>query len=66
MLRDYGRVDMRIDDREQIYVLEVNANPCLSPDAGFIAAVEHAGMKYSEMVRELVDFMDQRSKNHDN
>lgn len=66
MLRDYGRVDMRIDDREQIHVLEVNANPCLSPDAGFVAAVEHAGMKYPEMVRQLVDFIVQRSKNDDN
>ena len=64
VLRDYGRVDMRIDDREQIHVLEVNANPCLSPDAGFVAAVEHAGMNYSEMVRELVDFMEQRSRNN--
>jgi len=62
MLRDYGRVDMRIDDHGQIHVLEVNANPCLSPDAGFAAAVGEAGMTYSEMVGGLVGFMAQRSK----
>jgi D-alanine-D-alanine ligase len=62
MLRDYGRVDMRVDDQGQIHVLEVNANPCLSPDAGFAAAVGEAGMTYSEMVRGLVGFMVHRSK----
>ena len=62
MLRDYGRVDMRVDDHGQIHVLEVNANPCLSPDAGFAAAVGEAGMTYSEMVGGLVGFMVQRSK----
>jgi D-alanine-D-alanine ligase len=62
MLRDYGRVDMRVDDHGQIHALEVNANPCLSPDAGFAAAVGEAGMTYSEMVGALVGFMAQRSK----
>ena len=62
MLRDYGRVDMRVDDYGQIHTLEVNANPCLSPDAGFAAAVGEAGMTYSEMVGALVGFIAQRSK----
>ena len=61
-LRDYGRVDMRVDVHGQIHVLEVNANPCLSPDAGFAAAVGEAGMTYSEMVGALVGFTAQRSK----
>jgi len=43
-LRDYGRVDVRMDSKERIYVLEVNANPCLSPDAGLAAASNKAGM----------------------
>ena len=62
MLRDYGRVDMRLDDRGQIHVLEVNANPCLSPDAGFVAAAVQDGMTYSDIVGGLVGFMVQRSK----
>jgi len=60
MLRDYGRVDMRIDACGTVYVLEVNANPCLSPDAGFAAAIAMAGMTHSEMVQAFVDFMGQR------
>ena len=66
MLRDYGRVDMRVDGRGRIHVLEVNANPCLSPDAGFAAAAQKAGMTYSDMVRELVNFIEQRSRNNEN
>lgn len=52
-LRDYGRVDMRVDDRNRVYVLEVNANPCLSPDAGFAAAAERDGMDYPALVNAL-------------
>jgi D-alanine-D-alanine ligase len=63
MLRDYGRVDMRVDDQEKIYVLEVNANPCLSPDAGFAAAAQQAGMSYTDMVGTLVEFVQKRVRN---
>ena len=66
MLRDYGRVDMRVDGSGRIQVLEINANPCLSPDAGFAAAAQKAGMTYSDMVRELVNFIEQRSRNNEN
>jgi len=66
MLSDYGRVDMRLGGRERIHILEVNANPCLSPDAGFAAAVQKAGMTYSDMVRELVNFIEQRPRNNEN
>jgi len=63
MLRDYGRVDMRVDDHGQIHVLEVNANPCLSPDAGFAAAAQQAGMSYTDMVETLVEFVEKRARN---
>ncbi|MDR3630896.1 MAG: hypothetical protein P4L42_11210 [Desulfocapsaceae bacterium] len=49
-LRDYGRVDLRLGANNTIYVLEINANPCLSPDAGFPAAVIESGKTYTEMV----------------
>jgi len=41
-LRGYARVDFRVANDSSIYVLEVNANPCLSPDSGFIAACREA------------------------
>ncbi len=61
-LRDYGRVDLRLDDHNELYVLEVNANPCLSPDAGLAAALQRSGKGYSELVAQLVDFTLQRRK----
>jgi len=64
MLRDYGRIDMRIDDNGQIYVLEANANPCLSPDAGFAAAARQAGMSYTDIVEALLEFVEKRARNN--
>jgi len=61
MLRDYVRVDIRTDRRNNPYVLEINANPCISPDAGFVASLEHAGVNYTEMVRRFLEFMSLRS-----
>jgi len=63
MLRDYGRVDMRISDYGKVHVLEVNANPCLSPDAGFPASLEYAGIKYVPMVQSFLEFVTRRSRN---
>jgi D-alanine-D-alanine ligase len=53
-LRGYARVDFRVDGCGRPWVLEVNANPCLSPDAGFAAALEQAGMAFVEAVERVV------------
>lgn len=60
-LRDYGRVDLRLDNNGKVYVLEINANPCLSPDAGFPAAVLQSGLDYTAMVEKFVSFVNTRS-----
>jgi D-alanine-D-alanine ligase len=62
-LRDYGRVDVRVDAEDRIYVLEVNANPCLSPDAGLAAAVQQSGESYQDLVAELAGWAVMRKKN---
>jgi D-alanine-D-alanine ligase len=42
-LTGYARVDLRRGPGQAWFVIEVNANPCLSPDAGFMAAVRQGG-----------------------
>ena len=53
-LRGYARVDFRVDAAGTPWVLEVNANPCISPDAGFAAALEEAGTAYAEGIERIV------------
>ena len=53
-LRGWARVDFRVDEGGQPLILEVNANPCLSPDAGFAAALAQAGLAYDEAVARIL------------
>jgi D-alanine-D-alanine ligase len=53
-LRGYARIDFRIDQQGNPFVLEINANPCLSPDAGFAAALEQASIRYADAIDSII------------
>jgi D-alanine-D-alanine ligase len=53
-LRGYARVDFRIDNTGRPWVLEVNTNPCLSPDGGFYAAVERSGLNFTQAIERII------------
>ena len=53
-LKGYARVDFRVDEKGNIYVLEINANPCISPDSGFVAAAHQSGISSMDIVKRIV------------
>jgi len=58
--RDYARVDMRLKD-DTPFVVEVNANPDISLDAGFTRSLKVAGISFEKFIGEIISFAVQRS-----
>ncbi len=54
-LSGYARVDFRIDKTGKPWVLEINDNPCLSVDAGFMAAAQQAGFSSETVIQRIID-----------
>lgn len=54
-LRGWVRVDFRVDEQNQPWILEINANPCLSRDAGFAAALEQAAIPYDTAIQRILE-----------
>src|SRR5215470_7255937 len=53
-LRDYGRIDMRLTEKGEVYVIEANPNPWLSSGSEFYMAAKKSGRSYAEMIGEIV------------
>jgi D-alanine-D-alanine ligase len=54
-LRDYGRVDMRLQADGRVHVIEVNPNPWLSSRAELAMAARKSGRSYTDLVEEIVE-----------
>ena len=53
-VRDYGRVDLRLDDQGRAWVVDVNPNCDLAPDAGFARAASRANLSYDGLCWRLL------------
>ena len=54
-LRDYARIDMRVTDAGEIYIIEVNPNCYLEAKSEFARSAERDGMPYNALIGQIVD-----------
>ncbi len=53
-LRDYGRIDIRIDAQGRIFILEVNPNPDIAYGEEVAESAERAGMAYPQLLQDIL------------
>jgi D-alanine-D-alanine ligase len=51
----YARLDFRVSTDGTPYILEFNANPCITTYGGFMAAAEQAGLSYNAAIERIVN-----------
>ena len=54
-LSGYARFDFRVDPAGKPFVIDVNPNPFLAPDAGFAAAAAEASLSYQDLIGRIVE-----------
>jgi D-alanine-D-alanine ligase len=54
-LRDYGRIDMRLSPKGEVYVIEANPNPWLSSAQEFAMAAKKSGRSYTQLIGEILE-----------
>jgi D-alanine-D-alanine ligase len=63
--RDYARIDFRLSMQGEPFILEVNPNPGISPDAGLARSVAASGRTYTQFIGDVVSFALQRGERDD-
>lgn len=53
-LSGYARIDLRVNDRGEVYVLEANPNPNLSFGEDFAESAEKVGLAYDVLLQKLM------------
>ena len=54
-LRDYARIDLRVTERGEIYVIEVNPNCYLERESEFARAAAEDGLTYDALIARILD-----------
>jgi D-alanine-D-alanine ligase len=60
-IRDYARVDFRMDRGGHIYVLEANPNPDISAGSGYRRSLEAAHIAYPDFLDRLIELAERRA-----
>ncbi|MEO6331686.1 MAG: ATP-grasp domain-containing protein [Gemmatimonadaceae bacterium] len=54
-LRDYARIDLRVTDAGQIYVIEANPNCYLEAGSEFARAAAESGLQYDQLIEKIIE-----------
>jgi D-alanine-D-alanine ligase len=54
--RDYARIDFRVNDDGEPFVVDINPNPDISKDAGLARAARIGGLDYNQLIRKIAEF----------
>jgi D-alanine-D-alanine ligase len=54
-LRDYARIDLRVTDAGDVYVIEVNPNCYLERESEFARAAAKGGMEYPALIERIIE-----------
>jgi D-alanine-D-alanine ligase len=52
----YARLDYRVTEQEEAYLLEANPNPQIAKDEDFALSAKHTGVDYAELIEQLMRF----------
>lgn len=59
-VRDYGRIDLRVAESGEIYVIEVNANCYLERSSEFVLAATAHGLEYVDLINRIAELASER------
>ncbi len=59
-LYDCARVDMRLDDKGKLYILEINSLPSLGEHGSYLVGAEAVGLDFTKFVNRLVEIASAR------
>jgi D-alanine-D-alanine ligase len=62
--RDYGRVDLRLSADGEPFVIDINPNCDLHPEAGYAKSASRMGLSYADLAMRLVEIALERSHGH--
>ena len=54
-LNGWGRIDFRVDNTGTTYIIDINANCFLAPDAWWAGSLTHAGIPFDQAIQQIMD-----------